>query len=431
MDKKNNKKIGFIPLSFNMAETGRAIVIAKQIKKLGFNPVFFSHGGEYEYLIQESGFQTNQIKPLFTKELQDHIVRVNRGEKKGLPYSQSFIRAAVKEEIKAFKEKNIEMIVSFVNLTTSISARVMKIPLIFVSPLPGRFFLKIPDNYENVLTRLIPQKIKLNVLNYSFEKSKKYLKPFNKIAKEYGLKPFNSSMDLVRGDYNLGINFLEFLNIFPNQQIYSDKDYVGISSFENIFSDKFTNTEKKEINNKINKHFSKKTNKILITMGSSGDKNFLINMLKALNNTNYRVIVLYANILNEKEITNFKENILFIKFVPSIEYLHNNVDLSVIHGGQGTVYSAAYAGKPVIGFPMNFEQHLNLEKIVGHGSGFLLSKKYFNVNLFLKTINKIFKNYEKYLKNAKKLADKLPPPNGDINAARRIIEIYKECKVNR
>ena len=111
------------------------------------------------------------------------------------------------------------------------------------------------------------------------------------------------------------------------------------------------------------------------------------------------------------------------KFVPSIAELHKMVDLAIIHGGQGTVYTAAYAGKPVIGFPMQFEQHLNLEKIVGHGAGLMLSKKYYKEKDLLIAIKGIFDSYDIFLNNAQALVNKLPKPHGDKNAARRIVEI--------
>jgi UDP:flavonoid glycosyltransferase YjiC (YdhE family) len=158
-------------------------------------------------------------------------------------------------------------------------------------------------------------------------------------------------------------------------------------------------------------------------MGSSGDKPLFLKILQTLNKTPYKVIVAYANILKENEIPRLNANILLKKFVPSISQLHVMVDLNIIHGGQGTVYTAAYGGKPVIGFPMQFEQHLNLEKIVGHGAGLMLSKKYFKEETLLKAINKIFDNYDQYLRNAQLLAKKLPKPEGDKNAARRIVEI--------
>jgi len=53
----------------------------------------------------------------------------------------------------------------------------------------------------------------------------------------------------------------------------------------------------------------------------------------------------------------------------------------------------------------------------------MLSRKYFKEETLLKTINKIFDNYDFYLKNAQSLANKIPKPEGDKNAARRLVEI--------
>jgi UDP:flavonoid glycosyltransferase YjiC (YdhE family) len=424
----NKGIIGFFPLFYNLAETGRAILISKQIRKYGFQVVFFSHGGEYERLLNDINFDIIRVNPIYNKNIIDKIIKINRGEQKGLPYTEEFLREAVKNEIKAFIDAKIDMVVSFVNLPTSISSRVAKIPYVTVSPAPGNFYMKVPDNYDNNFTKYIPQFIKLPILNYLFHRSKKFLKPFNKIAKEYSLKPFKSTIDIVYGDFNIATNFLDFINVFPNQQIFADKDYVGIISLEKIFENQFSKNKKDLINEKIKKHLSRKGKSILITMGSSGDKNFLLKILDILNGLDYNVIAVYANILDEKKIPKYKKNILTLKFVPSIEDLHKIVDLSIIHGGQGTVYATAYSGKPFIGFPMQFEQHLNIEKLVGHNTGIMLSRKYFNEKIFKKSILEIFDNYQYYLVNAKSLSEKLPNAKGDRKAAERIIEIYNNNK---
>jgi len=59
----------------------------------------------------------------------------------------------------------------------------------------------------------------------------------------------------------------------------------------------------------------------------------------------------------------------------------------------------------------------------------MLSKKYFTEERLLSAIDEIFNNYNKYLINAEKLANKLPIPNGPGNAARRIMEILEEKKI--
>jgi UDP:flavonoid glycosyltransferase YjiC (YdhE family) len=119
-------------------------------------------------------------------------------------------------------------------------------------------------------------------------------------------------------------------------------------------------------------------------------------------------------------------NILLKKFVPSIEKLNRTVDLAILSGGKGTVYAAAYAGKPIIGFPMQFEQHLNLEMLTRHGMAIIVSRKYFKEKDLFNSIGEIFDNYDNYLKNAQALASKLPKPEGDKNAANTIVEILKQ-----
>jgi UDP:flavonoid glycosyltransferase YjiC (YdhE family) len=191
------------------------------------------------------------------------------------------------------------------------------------------------------------------------------------------------------------------------------------------------NASDKRADDEINKHLQKSGKSILFSLGSSGTPELFINILKALNKTSYNVIAVYSSILCEDKLPIVNDNIILRRFVPSIKELNQKVDLVIIHGGQGTVYTAAYAGKPVIGFPMQFEQHLNLEMLVKHGMARIESRKYFKEEVFLKAIEDVFNNYEIYLKNAKTLASNLPKPQGVTNATRNIMEIIEQRGLNQ
>lgn len=421
----NRPLVGFFPLFYNLAETGRAVLSACRYSEMGGKVVFFSHGGQYEYLAKNHGFDVIKVNPQYTKESIERIISINRGEKKGYPYTIEFLRESVREEIKIFKKTRVKLIISFVNVASIISARATGIPLICVIPAPGTFYLSVTDNYDNFLSHIIPHKIRIKLLNWYYTHNKIFLKPFNIVARENNLKPFKSSMTADFGDITLATQFRDFINIFPNQQIFPTENYVGIISFEELLKDQFSKEEKKKIEDKINNHLKKPGKSILVTMGSSGDKKLFRNILQILSKTQYQVIAVNANILKENEIPNLNDNILFLNFVPFIAQLHELVDLSIIHGGQGTVYTAAYSGKPIIGIPMQFEQHLNLEKMVGHGVGLMLSKKHFKEEVFIKKIQFIFDNYDKYLNNAQNLAEKLPKPEGDKKIAQRISELIQ------
>jgi len=300
-----------------------------------------------------------------------------------------------------------------------------------VSPAPGRFYLQVPDHFESVWTRWLPQCVKVPMINWLFFNSKKFLGPFNVVAAENGLPRFRSSFAVTDGDVTLGTNFLEFLNVFPNQQMYPEKDYVGIISLEELFQDQHGGDNGDVLEEDVAKHLRNGSKSILLAMGSSGDKEFFIRLVRILNNTSFRVVVITANIVDASELSFVGPHVLVKNFVPSIQKLHAAVDLSIIHGGQGTVYAAAYAGKPIIGFPMQFEQHLNLEKMVGHGVGLLFSRHYFKDQNLLSALEKIFDNYQTYVANAQRLAQLLPPAQGDRNAAQRIVELLDEFNINK
>ncbi len=429
MTDSSGAHIGFFPLSYNLAEVGRAILVALELKKHGVNPVFFSHGGAYEYLEKKFGFDVITIDPLYTSDIISNIIQVNRKEKSGIPYHTSFLREVINNEVAAFKKNDIQLLVSFVNFPCSLSAKIAKIFHIDVSPGPGRFHYSIPDSYETAFTRFLPQKIKVPLFNYLFYKGGRHIrKPFNSIAKEHNLPLFHNMFDLIHGDFTIVTNFLEFINIFPHQQLFSDDAYVGIILLEELFNNIFPLNQEKKISDEISQHLQTSRKKILLTMGSSGDKQLFLDLIHALNETQHQVVVVYGNILDDNHLPMVSERILLKKFVPSLAKLHQLVDLSIIHGGQGTVYTAAYAGKPIIGFPMQFEQHLHLEKMVGHGVGCMLSKQSYDKQVFLSAIENIFSNYSFYEKAAKDLSAKLPAPTGEKIAAKKIHDILKRKK---
>jgi hypothetical protein len=69
--------------------------------------------------------------------------------------------------------------------------------------------------------------------------------------------------------------------------------------------------------------------------------------------------------------------------------------------------------------------------MVGHGVGLILSRHYFKDQDLLHALDKIFDNYQTYMDNAQKLAQLLPPAQGDRNAAQRIVELLDEFNINK
>jgi len=417
--------IGFFPLFYNLAETCRAVLIAKRYIELGGKAVFFSHGGEYEYLAKDIGCEVVGVNPIYSKEYIDLLWESSRLETFKNPFSKKILIKHVEEEIAAYKKTGVKMIVSTNNFPCSISARAAKIPLIFATPKVVLSFTKYPDDAEFLFTRLIPQALKLKILNWYAPNSKMYVRPFTKVAKQYNVSIPGLGSDITKGDFTFYTDFIELLGL-NKTSMPANEYYIGPIFFDELFVKDFSKEKTMEEEQEIDKHLRKQGKSILFTLGSSGTKEIFLKILNTLNKTNYNVVAVYSSILKEEDLPEVNDNVLLRKFVPSIEKLNKNVDLAIIHGGQGTVYTAAYAGKPVVGFPMQFEQHLNLEMLVKYGMAIIASRKYFKKKNLLNHIQEIFDNYDTYLKNAQNLAKRLPKPEGDKNAVRILIDILEK-----
>jgi len=430
---KEKPLIGFFPPFLSLADTGRLVMIAKRYRELGGEGIFFSHGGQHEYLAKENGFSIIRVNPIQSEEEIENFWNLLKDPKLKRSLNQSilskrWVEENVKNEIEAFKQTGIKMLVSTYIPTCSISARVVEIPYVSIVNDMGYINIQAPDIFENFLTRGIPQHLKIRFVNWYFQRTKIFLKPFNKVAKKFQVPIFKRSYHALYGDFTFETNTLEFINIFPNQQRFSTENYIGPILLDELFTKKSPKEEAKQIEYEIKSHLAGLDRSIFVNLGSVGHEELFLNVIRALNKTNYNIVCLYTKPLDKKELSKLNDKILIKKFVPSIENIHRMVDLSIIHGGQGTAYAAAYAGKPIIGIPAQVEQHRNIEKIVGHGSGLILSKKYFSKEKLLTSINEVFSNYRKFLFNAQNLANKLPPPEGDKNAAKRIIEIQNLYK---
>jgi len=414
--------VGFFPLFYNLAEAGRAVLVAKRYMEHGGQVIFFSHGGEYEKFARDLGCKVVKVYPIYSEKFIDDLWKYSRFEKMGAPFPEKLLREHVEAELEAYEQTGVELILTTNNFPCSISARVARIPLISITPKVIGKFTKYPDDAEFLLTRFIPKSLKLKVLNWYFPRSKIWSRPFNKLAKNYDLPGFHNSSDINKGDYNLYTDFLELLQL-SESEINPSEFYIGPIFLDELFNKTLTTEQSDDT---IKQHLQKPGKSILFSLGSSGTKEFFIKVLASLNKTNYNVIAVYSSVLSEDELPVVNDNIILKKFVPSIKELNHSVDLAILHGGQGTVYTAAYSGKPVIGFPMQFEQHLNLELLVKHGTARIESRRYFNEKLFLKTIEDVFDNYAVYLKNSQALARILPKPEGDKNAAEILLNIIDQ-----
>lgn len=312
------------------------------------------------------------------------------------------------------------LVVTGFNIPCILSVRRVSIPLVYIIPgtcLPAYFkagLATFPDAFENKLTRLLPERLKDWFANWAMLHSKVGTGAFNRVAKRYGIPQISNSAGLWTGDYTLVSDLKEALDI-PAKFDFPEEDYIG-PLLANL---------KIPLKAEIKTHLRRPGPKIYFSMGSSGNKNLYLRILKALAGTLYNVVAAYTTILKDDELPFVGENILLEKFVPA-EIVNKMVDLAVLHGGQGTFYTAAYSGKPVVGIPMQPEQQYNIDILVRHGAAIRISKRHFCEKELLNAIETILTDYNKYRKNANALANRLPLVDGAQKGAERIKAIVME-----
>jgi len=414
------QKVGFFPAFFNLAETSRLVRIAERYRELGGEAIFFSHGGDYERLAKEAGFSVQPVEPIYTEEQIQDLMKYDRGEKKGDPFSDAWLNDHIHNEEREYGNHAVSHVVTGFNLPCVLSVRKARIPLVYIIPgsiLPAYFkagFATFPEEFENTFTRLLPDRLKNWIANWAWLHLKQSIGAFNRVAKRNGLQRLSGTLDLWTGDYTLVSDLKEALSI-PAKYDFPEKNYIGplLANLEIPLEDEIKN------------HLNRPGPKIYFAMGSSGNKELYLRILSTLARTNYNVIAAYTNILNEDELPSVEDNILIKKHIPA-EAVNKRVDLAILHGGQGTIYTAAYSGKPMVGIPMQFEQQYNIDILVRNGSAIRISKRFFSEKELLNAIESVLNNYSKYKMKASELASRLPVVDGAQKGAERIKSIVKE-----
>ena len=100
-------------------------------------------------------------------------------------------------------------------------------------------------------------------------------------------------------------------------------------------------------------------------LGSSGRPALIKEILEGFKDQNFNVVSPMKS-KTEGLVVNIPPNVFLTDWLPALE-VSRLADISVIHGGIGTVMTAALAGKPVVGVGMMYEQGYNIDCLVRKG----------------------------------------------------------------
>lgn len=159
--------------------------------------------------------------------------------------------------------------------------------------------------------------------------------------------------------------------------------------------------------------------KILVTMGSSGTPELLMEAIRALTLDpldNWRAVVLAPHSICELPdafaVAGGDARVLITdKFIPA-PAAHALVDVSIIHGGQGTVQTAMSAGTPVVGVALQIEQQTNLDHVMDAGAGIRIQRFNWRASVIRTAVKDVLAE-PKYVAAARVLGAKMEGVDGE------------------
>jgi UDP:flavonoid glycosyltransferase YjiC (YdhE family) len=381
------KTLLFSPASYNLAETTRCIGIAKACESR-FHISFMSYGGQFENLIEKEGFEIHHLEPALTPEKIDHIYKVDQGKKFGNLFSVGEITKQVESELKLFKNLDPACIITGFNFSNSISCRISNRPLIWLThttwmmqSLYDAGLATYVDMLDLPVLRWLPEKALLWISRKIFLLANLITRPYDKVAKLYGLPPFKTMERLYEGDYNLLAEPEEFceLNLPPSYH------YIGplIGRLDTPIPDVIQKLHRDKLI-------------VYFAMGSSGQPKVIAKIIEGFSGKPYNVIAPVKGILSGQPVS-IPSNVYITDWLPAHK-VNPMADVSVIHGGIGTVMTAALSGKPVVGVSMMPEQQFNIDCLVRKGFAIRISKNSFTPAKICSAIDKLINDPDANIK---------------------------------
>jgi UDP:flavonoid glycosyltransferase YjiC (YdhE family) len=161
--------------------------------------------------------------------------------------------------------------------------------------------------------------------------------------------------------------------------------------------------------------------KIFCTLSSSGSGEMLKPVIKVFtfgDGLNWNAVILspHFSVDRAREILGRRDGVYITdKFIPALK-VNKMADITVCHGGQGTLQTALVAGTPVVGTAAQQEQFINLSNIESRGAGIRVPLRKWSAGSIQKSICRILEN-DGFKESASVLQNHIRATNGAQNAA--------------
>lgn len=340
----------FAPVTFNLAETTRAIEIARAIGGR-HRCVFQAYEPDYVPLIERAGFEVHRLAPVLSSKGRAALLAVDQVRPARNPLTARRIGQRVDAERTLIRDTRAEVVVHGTNPTSVISARAEGVPLVY--PVP--FALTRPHVRQTARLGLVPGRSAVAraadlaasaVFRELYTRAPILPPGFAKVAREHGVAPPGAAVALVEGDWNL-------LTVLPSE-------LAGYDLPENFrrVGPIFARLDG-EVPPIVRELAAGPRPLVYFALGSSGSRRLALDVVRALGDVDAEVVAPIRHYLEPGDERALPRNVHLVDLLPA-HRLGGLVDAAVLHGGQGTVQTACATGVPFIGIGLQPEQTWNV-----------------------------------------------------------------------
>jgi len=353
----------FCPVTFNLAETSRAIEVARALGP-AHRAVFLAYEHDFVHLIEDAGFECVQGAPVLTAAQRDQLLALDQLRGFRNPFTREFVGARVECERQLIRRVGAAAVVIGSNVTSLLSARAEHVPLYF--PVP--FGLTRPQvaqtprlgliGGDGRVARLADRTVSA-LMRVAYNRMPLAPRALRSAARQLGAPRVRTLPDLFEGDVTL-------LTVMP-----SEVEGYELPSGYRVVGPIFAHIDA-PVPPLVEQLAAGPEPLVYLGLGSSGSREVALAASRSLATLPVNVIAPIAHYLQPGD--DVPANVHVFGLLPA-HRLGRLVDAAVLHGGQGTVQTACATGIPFVGMGMQLEQTWNIAQCVRQGNALALRKR--------------------------------------------------------
>lgn len=352
-------RVLFAPETFNMGETSRGVEVARTMRKAGHQVHFMGYSQRFAAHVRDAGFALDLLEPELSEADADRLIAVDQGRSLRSPFTTAMLRVRVASELDLIERWRPDVIVIGSTMSMFISARAAGVPLAYVKPYAmSRSHLATMTEFpvtagSGALAALVNRGAGATVRRVVPAVRWKPAS-FRQVAAEHQVVLPARTIEAIGADLNL------IASLFP---ALDDRPMVpGEIAVGPVYA-----TGDGELPDRVHALASRQRPVVYVGMGSSARRKLVLGVLKQVAAMDVDVVTGAASYLTDVDRAGLPGNVQVYDFLPA-HRLAGLIDVSVIHGGEGSVQTACAAGVPFAGIGLQAEQRINLDDCVRYGN---------------------------------------------------------------